>query len=450
MVIEGIFNGEKKERLTFNFSIEDLSKNIGIFLEKGPDDHFPVTLKDPIGNIRILTTLKSKERVFYSGENFSASSNCSMPGELYDGIWELEIIRTYESNEGFRIKILQDIDVDLDNEYIEIREVRYNKIYNNERRWYKGEMHAHTRYSDGLLPLKTLPEAIKNYNLDFMFLTDHNIVTTKMPIASAPIIPSTELTLMENGHFNFLGLRSILDYKNLIQDEDIDPKSLKRMFKWVKSQGGLVVMNHPLNKTMGVDYNIDLEDFDLIEVLNSSYNKDKIEFNIKALKAFDKLLLNGHKIFAVGGSDSHSDFENKETSNFGKPLNYVHMDEFTINNLFEALKIGKTYISNIGEIDFKIENDKKEVFPGEKTDKNIVTYEIKSDIEVNWKFIVNGKVEREIFGNDINYTITLPKDSYVRVEGEVNFNIVAVINPIFYGEIEKTEKKWMDMRKEDI
>ncbi|MGL5350360.1 MAG: CehA/McbA family metallohydrolase [Cetobacterium sp.] len=452
MILNGVFTEKECEVLTFNLNFRNIKTNIILFLKSCPDEHFPVTLKDPNGNIRILTTFKAKEKIFYSGKSFECSSNCSLPGELIDGIWKLEVTKPYAFKGMFVLEILKDVDMNNYSDFMDISKFDYEKEFSKEKKWYKGELHAHTKFSDGLLELKNLPKGIDELNLDFIFLTDHNVVSTKTPLTSAPIIPSTELTLMENGHFNFLGLKNLPDYANFLKGKKVNPELLKTIFEWVKKQNALLVMNHPLNATMGVDYNLDLNDFDLIEVLNSPYNNQKTQFNIDALKAFDGLLMNGHKIFAVGGSDSHSDFIDRDSSFLGKPLNYVHMNGFTVNNLLQSLKVGKSYISTIGEVDFSFneiddKNKKKEIFFGENSNDNLIECNVSAKEKISWKIIINGEIKFEIKSDKFNLEINLPENGYFRIEGYINNDIAVLTNPIFFGVIPKTNKKWLDIRK---
>ncbi|MGL4642224.1 MAG: CehA/McbA family metallohydrolase [Cetobacterium sp.] len=452
MILNGIFTEKECEVLTFNLNLRNLKKNIILFLKNCPDEHFPVTLKDPNGQIRILTTFKAKEKIFYSGKNFEDSSNCAIPGELTDGIWKLEITKPYMFKGMFVLEILKDVDMNKSSAFMDISRFNYENQFSKEKKWYKGELHAHTKFSDGLLELKTLPKGIEDLNLDFIFLTDHNVISTKTPLSISPIIPSTELTLMENGHFNFLGLKTLPDYPAFLKGKKVGPELLKTIFEWVKKQNALVVMNHPLNATMGVNYNIDLTSFDLIEVLNSPYNNQKTQFNIDALKAFDGLLMNGYKIFAVGGSDSHTDFVDKNSSFLGKPLNYVHMNGFTVNNLLQSLKVGKNYISTIGELnlclhEISTQNNKKEIFFGETLNSNLIECNLSAKENITWKIIINGQIHFEIEGDKINLEINLPQNSYFRIEGYKDNSIAIITNPIFFGNIAKTNKEWLDIRK---
>ncbi|MGL6166759.1 MAG: CehA/McbA family metallohydrolase [Fusobacteriaceae bacterium] len=452
MILNGIFTEKECEVLTFNLNFRNIEKNIILFLKNCPDEHFPVTLKDPNGNIRILTTFKSKEKIFYSGKSFEESSNCSLPGELMDGIWKLEITKPYAFRGMFVLEILKNVDMNNSLSFMDISKFDFEKQFSKKSRWYKGELHAHTKFSDGLLDLRNLPKGIEELGLDFVFLTDHNVVSTKTPLTNSPIIPSTELTLMENGHFNFLGLKTLPDYSAFLKGKKVRPEILKTIFEWAKKQNALLVMNHPLNDTMGVNYNLDLNSFDLIEVLNSPYNEQKTQFNIDALKAFDGLLMNGYKIFAVGGSDSHTDFIHKDSSFLGRPLNYVHMNGFSVNNLLQSLKIGKSYISTIGELDFSFyeisdKNEKKEIFFGETLNHNLIELSLSANENIIWKLIVNGEIHSEVIGDKLHIKIYLPKDSYFRIDGYKNNDISVITNPIFFGEILKTGKDWLSIRK---
>jgi hypothetical protein len=449
MNINGIFQKKDNGKLEFSLKLNDIKKNLILYLKEVPDEHFPVILKDPSGNIRLLTSFKSKEKYFCIGKTFEDSSNCTIPGEMTNGNWKVEIVKPYLFEGNFVIEVVKDKEMKLENKFIDIFSFDYSKIYCKDKKWYQGELHAHTKFSDGFLTFERLLVGIKELELDFIFLTDHNVVSTKTPISEVPIIPSTELTLKNNGHFNFLGLKNLPDYSSLIRERKLDNEVLDEIFKWAKTQEALIVMNHPLSY-MGINYNLNLDNFDLIEVLNSPYNKEKTAFNIKALKAFDSLLLNGYKIFAVGGSDSHDDFIDKKNSFLGNPLNYIHMDGFSVNNLIRSLKYGKCYISTVGKIEvFIYENldelGEREVFIGDNVSSDKLRFKLSCKKTLNWRFILNGGIVKEVIGKTVEVNIQMFYGSYIRIEGLESDETLVILNPLFYGNIVKTKKQWLDI-----
>ena len=165
-------------------------------------------------------------------------------------------------------------------------------------------------------------------------------ILTKYPDLDIPVIPSTELTLDNLGHFNLFGLKKLIDYYDFIDVTEKREDSLKKIFKEVKKQEGYISLNHPFHNTprmfLGLFYDIDLEDLDFIEVINSpTRDKNDPYYDRKAIDALDLLWSDGHKIFAVGGSDNHGD-------TLGDPLNYVRLDKYESKDILKKLKKGRS------------------------------------------------------------------------------------------------------------
>ncbi|MGL5057413.1 MAG: hypothetical protein ACRC6A_08640, partial [Fusobacteriaceae bacterium] len=118
----------------------------------------------------------------------------------------------------------------------------------------------------------------------------------------------------------------------------------------------------------------------------------------------------------------------------------------------QSLKIGKSYISTIGELDFSFyeisdKNEKKEIFFGETLNHNLIELSLSANENIIWKLIVNGEIHSEVIGDKLHIKIYLPKDSYFRIDGYKNNDISVITNPIFFGEILKTGKDWLSIRK---
>jgi len=82
------------------------------------------------------------------------------------------------------------------------------KFIMKEFRYLKGDLHAHTTNSDGVLTYEQLTRKAKKKGLDFLFITDHNNSTEDLPIPriqGLTVIEGLELTHYD-GHFNLLGV----------------------------------------------------------------------------------------------------------------------------------------------------------------------------------------------------------------------------------------------------
>ncbi|MBI9045012.1 MAG: PHP domain-containing protein [Anaerolineaceae bacterium] len=84
-------------------------------------------------------------------------------------------------------------------------------IPNKRCKWYRGDFHAHSCYSDGTFEPKALIELEKKENLDFFTITDHNTMEDFKEFdqnLDVLIIPGIEITSWK-GHFNVFGASNL-------------------------------------------------------------------------------------------------------------------------------------------------------------------------------------------------------------------------------------------------
>ncbi|MGL4670981.1 CehA/McbA family metallohydrolase [Cetobacterium sp.] len=445
MIFTGNFNNDKKiEKIEHEFTIPEGTNRISLNLNKGPFEHIIVSLEDSEKRTRVLTSFKTFKKKYYLTNHWETTSNCCIPGDILSGKWKIKILKPYmlQNDSEFEIEILVENGNLIKKE--NLKKASLEEYYPDVKEWYAGELHNHTMISDGKITLKELKKEILQKEIDFIFPTEHNSVLTKYPDLDIPVIPSTELTLDNLGHFNLFGLKKLIDYYDFIKEDEKREESLKKIFKEVKKQGGLVSLNHPFHNSsrmsLGLFYNIDLSDLDFIEVINSPTEKDSNPYyDKKALEALDMLWSDGHKIFAVAGSDNHE-------LSLGDPLNYIRLDKYSTQNILTNLKNGRTYISRVGELKIKIENKNEVVYPGDEVDGEI-NVEIFSSQVLTWKIIKNGKVIKTIKDKKIKFSEDILKGEYLRIEGvSENHEPMVVINPIYNDLKEPTLKKWFDVK----
>ncbi len=443
MIFKGKFDNNKKvEKLEYRFDIPEGTNRISLNLNKGPFQHVIISLEDSEGRTRILTSFKTFKKKYYITTHWESTSNCCIPGEIPTGEWKMKLLKPYLVDSEFELEVIVENGNLIKKE--NMKKISLKEHYPDVKEWYAGELHNHTNVSDGSITLKELKREILDKGIDFIFPTEHNSVLTKYPDLDKPVIPSTELTLDDLGHFNLFGLRQLIDYYDFVNEEETREASLKKIFHEVKKQGGFVSLNHPFHNSskmcLGLFYNIDLKDLDFIEVINSPTSEDRNPYyDKKALEALDILWCDGHKIFAVAGSDNHG-------LTLGDPLNYIRLDKYTSKNILENLKKGRTYISRVGEIKLRMENDGKVIYPGDEVDGN-VSIRLFSSKSLIWKVIKNGRVIERKVGQDLNLSENIGVGEYLRIEGvSENHEPMVVINPIYNSLKEPSIKKWFDVK----
>ncbi|MGL4733397.1 MAG: CehA/McbA family metallohydrolase [Fusobacteriaceae bacterium] len=445
MIIENHFDENKEiEKFEYIMEFDKIERNIGIVIEEGPYAHIPILLEDPEGENRILISFKTLTKSYSLGKNFQLSSNCTVPGNLPDGKWKLKIIKPSNVGGNFRIRIEKDLDLEIESLQKDLAKQEKQKIFLLESRWYRGELHNHTKISDGIINFSELEEEVRKSELDFIFPTDHNVILTAYPEMDIPVIQSTELTLDDHGHFNLFGLKSLIDYYSLIEKNETRENSLKKIFQRVKSEGGSISLNHPFHPGLSLKYNIDMGDVDFLEVLNSpGSDPQNSEFDIKALEKLDKLWSEGYKIFAVGGSDNHG-------KSIGDPSNYIHCDFLSQEELMKNMKLGRVYISRVGDVDLSIKSGDRFFYPGDELEESSVQFSMEAKEKIDWFLIKNSRIVERFSGKKAVFTKEINEGEYIRVEGRNELQeVVVVINPVHCRLSQKRDLNWFQVANYD-
>jgi hypothetical protein len=164
------------------------------------------------------------------------------------------------------------------------------------RRLLRGDTHAHTSASDGVFPMDALAGMARGEGLDFLFITDHNNVSSPRPYEGVSVLPGVEWTHYQ-GHANFLGSATPFPGR-------YDTRSLSETIALMQSAqegGALVVLNHPFCPLVPWLWGYDVP-FDALEVWNGAMS----ERNERAVAYWHGELCKGRRIPALGGSDYHA------------------------------------------------------------------------------------------------------------------------------------------------
>ena len=292
-----------------------------------------------------------------------------------------------------------------------------------------------------------------------MFLTDHSIIPTQFYKSEICIIPSTEITFDNFGHINIFGLKDFIDYSLFFKEVSFDKKAdiINEILKYEKAQGALVSINHPFHPETPFTHNIDMENADLLEVMNSPYYYEEVDYNGEAVKFLDYLWLNGLKIFGTGGSDSHKPLKNG-TETVGIPLTYIYSDGLSVNNLLSAMKKGNMYISRDTGTKINIYNNGKEILPGNEA-AGSVKFITEAEENTKWNLVKNGKIIKSETGKKAEFDFDISEKEFYRVEGcsTEDGRITVYVNPV-YNNIKFLNKhtwkelvsKYLSEKKEDF
>lgn len=239
----------------------------------------------------------------------------------------------------------------------------------SEPGWYRGDFHTHTAHSDGSCavdgqrgpcPTHETSDAARESGLDFVAITDHNTLSQLADIGRLQslnpnllLIPGTEITTF-NGHANVIGNSAFLDF----QLGSPRLPTLEKLFDQVDATGGFISVNHPSLPSgeicMGCGWTVKDTDWSrvaAIEIINGSTLRTAgAEGPLAGIVLWDKLLKQGHRITAIGGSDNHdaTDRTGEKQSPVGRPATVVHATELSASGVIAGVRSGRVYVDAAG------------------------------------------------------------------------------------------------------
>ena len=322
-------------------------------------------------------------------------------------------------------------------------DIEKDEVKCSEEKWYAGDFHTHTFYSDGKLSPEENIEVAKKRGLSFFSPTDHNFNQTRFPETDLLIIEGTEIT-SRYGHINvFFTNESVFKKYSVegLNTEDWLSEVLNNISEEIYS------INHPFMETFEFlvgDYSLD--DLKFMEIINDPTYMTSIDAMEKALKAWDLLLQNGYKIYGIGGSDSHlypdEKYENADyPSLLGDPKTYIFAKNLSKNEIKKAMLAGKISVSREKLIELKKVNETEFTLDLEER-----TFH---DKKLHIELIVDGDIYK-IYENTLYEKLNLDENyHYVRAnvrceDGE----LYGFTNPYFYN-LDKSEKKiktWKELK----
>jgi len=365
--------------------------------------------------------------------------------------------------------------------------------------WYYGDLHLHSGYSSingydnnfwtpgdncGLettspfgntIPdLKSVAEAL---DLNWFSITDHsycldpikwnNVVSECDDVTNSNFLclPSEEISVSEDcpkgilpdegcGSAAHLGAHDISSFINqsggTFPWEFWCPNSpgTQQGINLINNQGGFSIINHPSADAW------DCESIDCInnetglEIWNGKWEDNLLELhtphNQNTLNTWVSLLLKGKKIFAFGGTDYHRNASDAV-------YNGVYLQDFNKEGLKDALKNGRSFVSNNGFLSFEIKGpsdiDGKKL--GNELDINSgetitisIYYDVfdTCDLKLKKGYIDSTEIIKNDFGNIIEsgtltfYDSHTFQDGYYRLECVKEENNKRIYtNPIWFN-----------------
>jgi hypothetical protein len=234
----------------------------------------------------------------------------------------------------------------------------HTDLMQTTRKWYRGDFHIHSTASGArYTPMELVDMAIKE-GCDFIALTDHNTISAVEEIRNQDrllILPGMEISLDE-GHWNVFGVDQRQDWMKYICTGQITTTlvgkscSVNQLLKSLAQKGYFNSLNHPFLEpwqwTVG---SVEMEYIHGIEIWNDPYWADNDLATPKAIEFWTRLLNEGYRITALGGSDFHllpgdqSGYPGEKPS---LPATYVLAEELSFLGIMDGIRQCRVYLTS--------------------------------------------------------------------------------------------------------
>jgi hypothetical protein len=229
--------------------------------------------------------------------------------------------------------------------------------------WYRGDLHAHTPHSSdawssrSALTPRMWAQAAAEIGLDFVAVTDHNVVAQNLQLRTDSegldvlLLAGEEMTNWFHGHATVSGIDpgDWLDWRQTPLGLPLptgEPGArINDFLRDARELGGFVSAAHPMGAHLawqflpeGIADRSALPD--ALEVWTGQWQPD----DEAALVAWDDLLRRGVRITANGGSDMHG-LNNSEALLPGTPTTVVCASSLSRTAILEALRAGRCFIT---------------------------------------------------------------------------------------------------------
>ena len=246
----------------------------------------------------------------------------------------------------------------------------------DNKRWYRGDLHMHTAHSDGSClsqtgksvpcPLFFTVQSAATRGLDFIAITEHNTDShyndereLQPYFDKLLLIPGREMTTFW-GHFNIYGITQFIDYRAVSPDDTLsEPKNghydINSILREVRAKGGIASINHADSPggeiCMGCAWeppaspqsSIDMSLFTGVEVINGG------RIFLSSADFWDAQIAReigqGATLTAIAGSDNHNaPSEPGHPGSIAWPTTVVEADNLSVPAILEGIRHGRVFI----------------------------------------------------------------------------------------------------------
>lgn len=250
-----------------------------------------------------------------------------------------------------------------------------DRIYlDRSKRFYKGNLHTHTVWSDGRITAEEVVELFKKKGYHFISISDHEIYcrTEEFNTDHFITIPGMERA----------GLKPFLNHNpthhlGVIDDPTVAAQgdryshlqrfpvplpwegdhSVQDLIDELRLNGNLVIYNHPEWSLAQFDTMVKYDGLLAVEIYNHS--TEWTPATSYGTAYWDYALQQGKRIYATASDDSHYHVEEWKIPEYGGGWVQIQTEALTHLDLVKGLKAGSYYSSSGPEIyDLRVENGK--------------------------------------------------------------------------------------------
>ncbi|MEO0564670.1 MAG: CehA/McbA family metallohydrolase, partial [Chloroflexota bacterium] len=347
IVFQGqLTEGDSKQHISHKFNVPDGIQRIHIELEYAPyqapkapyPNQISLSLFDPNG-ARGGRHNNADQSILLTHHT---ASKGYVPGLLIAGEWDVVL----DTHRIMGNELTYTISVTLSDELISEDSLTVHLPVTPADRgpgWYRGDLHSHTNHTDGALEVAELAQYARDFNLDFLALTDHNTIS---PLAEFHTyagddfltIGGMELTTYY-GHCLALGISQWQEWRLL------DGASIETLAQRVLDTSALFVIAHPMSigdpQCTGCRWEFETMMPGIapaVEIWNGRWD----ERNAEAVALYYSWLNEGHQLVCTAGTDLHTYPPPNVT---GAAVNMVYAEHFTVEGVLNGIRKGNNYLT---------------------------------------------------------------------------------------------------------
>lgn len=209
----------------------------------------------------------------------------------------------------------------------------------SQNKWYKGNLHCHTRESDGLLLPDTLLKRYKSKGYDFVSITDHYSMTDKKKNSTSDFIILNGQEVTFQNHLSAIGIN------HTIVPPQLNNTSVQSMLDSINAQNSLPIINHPLyfdsvnargSRKFTLKRIFNLKNINHMEIFNGTGRGNRQD---ETFQLWDEVLTAGIKLFGTASDDAHHSDE------IGTAWIMISAPTLSESNIITALRKGEFYSS---------------------------------------------------------------------------------------------------------